>query len=132
MAKDELGLLFFKSDSLQTGGKCIAQMNVELMNEADARRYVNAKMLVKNIEEPNVSSAPPVYFVPLSSLIPLEETLATPLIPEEFTTKPKECFDPECLVHSDDPEVAELKELLSRNKYGKLWLERFGIEVESE
>lgn len=84
VAEKELGLLFYKGDS-HDGSKALGQMRTKVMSEDEARRYIDAKLLTHDVEEASSSpSAPPAYFAPLSSFVPIESTTAESLKSEEF------------------------------------------------
>jgi hypothetical protein len=135
MMSEEIGLLFYKAKA-SDGSNALAQMGARAMSEADARRYIDAKILTHNAEEPHSSSsAPPAYFVPLSAFIPMEASLAEPLKQEEFEIgdedDDEDCQNPHCLRHSKAARN-QLRETLENHPAKVVILRSLGVDEEEE
>lgn len=117
----ELGIVFMKSDGAANGGKGLQQMKAVPMPESEARKYVESLITTWKAHGNEITGEDKteIYFVPLFAFVPIEASEAQPLRAEEFLPpKPEDCFDPKCLLHSDDPEIVEFRNILKGNKYG--------------
>lgn len=117
----EIGLLFYYVPYKN----CLRQMQTKPMTEEESIKYVDAKILTHNTEEPDSMAAPPAYFVPLSAFKPIEATLAEPLKSEQFELREDDCDDPHCAIHNKS-----LQEELKQSAVGRAILRTMGVHVE--